>query len=241
MQLKFNDATATPLTRGTGQPQEEVLHETNLARTGNFAHDGMGKSPDKDYLRLRRQAEQDVALSGATVGGSVPLGTHQAPVSRPEGGPLSQANLPIGRFTQLTVADGNPYTQIDWLERVDATPPSAVFDAEPPLKASGLRNVDATPSLHGSAEALSVCCSFMQHHLALLTVTQAARAFQNGATKAGNKDRGFGHAKPRSVMSHTSNASTARNDRKTAQPIGSVRSNAGRANAPPGLPYVHVL
>ncbi|KAI6846115.1 Benzoate [Hortaea werneckii] len=218
-QPKFNKATAAPLTRGTGQPQEEVLRETNLAGTGNVAHDGMGKSPDKDYLSLRRQVEQDVALNGATVGRSVPLGTHQAPVSWPEGGPLSQANLPNDQFTRLTEVDDNADAHNEWLERVDATPPSAVFDAEPPLKASGLRNVDATPSLHGSAEALS-----------------AARAFKNGATKAGNKDRGFGHPKSRSATSHTSNTSTARNDRKTAQFIGSVRSNAGRANAPPGLP-----
>ncbi|RMZ09443.1 hypothetical protein D0860_04229 [Hortaea werneckii] len=218
-QPKFNEAAAAPLTRGTGHPQEEVLHETNLARTGHIAHDGVGKSPDKDSSSLRRQAEQDVALNGATVGGSVPLGAHQAPVSWPEGGPLSQANLPNGRITPLTEVDDNANVQPNWLERVDATPPSAVFDAKPPLKASGLRNVDATPSLHGSAEALS-----------------AARAFLNGATKAGNKDRGFGHAKSRSATSHTSNTSTARNDRKTAQSIGSVRSNAGRANAQPSSP-----
>ncbi|KAI7280451.1 hypothetical protein KC345_g4752 [Hortaea werneckii] len=218
-QLKFNEATATPLTRETGHPQEEVLHETNLARTSHVAHDGMGRSPDKDASSLRRQAGQDAALNGATVGGSVSLDTHQAPVSLPHGGPLSQAALPSGRYKQPIGVYDSADAQTDWLERVDATPPSAVFDAGPPLKASGLPNVDGFPSLHGSAEALS-----------------AARAFLNGATKAGNKDRGFGHAKSRSVTSHSSNASTARNDRKTAQPIGSVRSNAGRANAPPGLP-----
>ncbi|RMY72036.1 hypothetical protein D0863_04784 [Hortaea werneckii] len=216
-QPKFNEAAAAPLTCDTAHPQEEVLHETNLARTGHVAHDGAGKIPDKDSSSLRRQAEQDVALDGATVGGSVPLGTQQAPVSWPQEGLLSQGNLPSGRLTQLT--DDNADAQNDWLEKVDATPPSSVFDAEPPLKASGLRNVDATPSLHGSAEALS-----------------AARAFLNGATKAGKKDWGYGHAKSRSATSHAPNTSAAGNDRKTAQSIGSVRSNAGRANAPPGLP-----
>ncbi|KAI7187972.1 Benzoate, partial [Hortaea werneckii] len=218
-QMKINEAAAAPLTRGTGRPQKEVLHGTNLARTGHVAHDGVGKSPDKDYSSIKRQAEQDGALNDATVGGSVSLGTHQASVPLPQGGPLSQAALPNGRYQQPTGVDDTANAHTDWLEGVDATPPSVTFDAEPPLKASGLHNVDANPSLRGSAEALS-----------------AARAFSNGATKAGNKNWGYGHAKSRSLTSHAPSTSAARNDRKTAQSIGSVRSNAGRANAPPGLP-----
>ncbi|KAI7486426.1 hypothetical protein KC351_g3355 [Hortaea werneckii] len=217
-QLNVNEATAAALTGGTGSPQEEALRGINLARDGLVAHDGVGKSLDENPSSLRHQAEQDVALNRAAVGGSVFLGTRQAPVSSSQGGPLSQATLPNDRLTPPTEVDESANALTDWLTSANATPASAVFDAEPPLKVSDPLNANATPSLHGSAEALS-----------------AARAFLNGATKAGNKSRGSGHAKSPSVTYHASNTSAACNKRKTAQSIVSARNNPRRTNAPPGL------
>ncbi|RMY96519.1 hypothetical protein D0861_00004 [Hortaea werneckii] len=223
-QLNVNGANAAASTGGTGSPQEQALRGIKLTRNGLVAHDGVGKSLDKDSSSLRHQAEQDVALNGAAVGGSVFLGTRQAPVSSSQGGPLSQATLPNDRLTPPTEVDENANALTDWLTSANATPASAVFDADPPLKVSDPLNANATPSLHGSAEALS-----------------AARAFLNGATKAGNKSRGSGHAKSPSVTYHASNTSAACNKRKTAQSIVSVRNNHRHANAPPGLSYVHIL
>ncbi|KAI7147047.1 Benzoate [Hortaea werneckii] len=219
-QLNVNEATAAASTGGTGSPQEQALRGIKLTRNGLVAHDGVGKSLDKDSSSLRHQAEQDVALNGAAVGGSVFLGTRQAPVSSSQGGPLSQATLPNDRLTPPTEVDENANALTDWLTSANATPASAVFDADPPLKVSDPLNANATPSLHGSAEALS-----------------AARAFLNGATKAGNKSRGSGHAKSPSVTYHASNTSAACNKRKTAQSIVSVRNNHRHANAPPGLSH----
>ncbi|KAI7546511.1 hypothetical protein KC331_g5574 [Hortaea werneckii] len=217
-QLNSNEAITAPSTRETGSTQDRNTGETDSARTGDVAHNIVGLSLDKDPLSLRRQAEHETALNTGTVDGSVSSGAHQAPVLLPQE-LRSQASLPNGRLTQPTGVDDTTHAQTTWLKGINTAPPSAVFEAGPPLKTADLRNVDAGPSLQGSAEALSV-----------------ARAFLNDATKAGNKNRGSGHVKSQSVTSHVPNASSARNDRKTAQSFVSVRGNPSRANAPPGLP-----
>ncbi|RMY30736.1 hypothetical protein D0866_07790 [Hortaea werneckii] len=233
-QLNLNKATAAPSTRGTRSSQERISGETDSARTGDVTHNIVGLSLDKDPLSLRRQVGHETALNTATVDGSVSSGAHQAPDPLPQE-PRSRASLPDGQHTQPTGAVDS-HAQTTWLEEINAAPPSAVFEAGPPLKAADLRNVDAGPSLQGSAEALSVCSSLTQYHFALLTMTRVARAFLNDATKAGNKNRGREHVKSQSVTSHVPNASAARNDRKTAQSFVSVRSNPSRANGPRGLP-----
>ncbi|RMX96523.1 hypothetical protein D0868_11137, partial [Hortaea werneckii] len=208
MQLNLNEATAAPSTRGTGSTQERSPGETDSARTGDVTHNIVGLSLDKDPLSLRRQAEHGTALNTATADGSVSSGAHQAPVLLPQE-LRSRASLPNGRLTQPTGVDDTAHAQTTWLKGINAAPPSAVFEASPPLKAANLRNLDAGPSLQGSAEALS--------------------------------NRGNGHVKSHSVTSHVSNASAARNDRKTAQSFVSVRSNPSRANGPPRLSYVYIV
>ncbi|GAB1744152.1 hypothetical protein NU219Hw_g1309t1 [Hortaea werneckii] len=200
-QLNLNEASAAPSTRGTRSAQEWTPSETDSARAGDVTRDIVGLSLDKDTLSLRRQAEHETALNTAPVDGSVSSCAHQAPV------PLSrelrsQGSFPDGRLTQPTGVESTAHAQTTRPKRIIATPPSAIFEAGPPLKAADLRNVDAGPSLQGSAEALS-----------------AARAFLNDATKAGNKNRGIGHVKSRSITSHVPNASAARNDRKRLSPL----------------------
>ncbi|RMZ06399.1 hypothetical protein D0862_04632 [Hortaea werneckii] len=217
-QLNLNEASAAPSTRGTRSAQERTPSETDSARTGDVTHDIVGLSLDKDTLSMRRQAEHETALNTAPVDGSVSSCAHQAPV------PLSrelrsQGSFLDGRLTQPTGVENTAHAQTTRPKGINATPPSAIFEASPPLKAVDLRNVNAGPSLQGPAEALS-----------------AARAFLNDATKAGNKNRGIGHVKSQSITSHVPNASADRNARKTAQSFVSMRSNPSRANVPPGLP-----
>ncbi|KAI7156448.1 hypothetical protein KC349_g6292 [Hortaea werneckii] len=221
-QLNSNEAITAPSTRETGYTQDRSTGETDSARAGDVTHDIVGLSLDKDPLSLSRQAEHETALNTAKVDGSVSSGANQAIVLLPQE-LRSQASLPNGRLTQPTGVDDTTHAQTTWTKGINMTPPSAVFEAGPPLKTADLRNVDAGPSLQGSAEALAV-----------------ARAFLNDATKAGNKNRGGGHVKSQSVSSHVPNASAARNDRKTAQSFVSVRGNPSRANVPPGLPQARV-
>lgn len=239
-QLNLNEASAAPSTRGTRSAQERTPSETDSARTGDVTHDIVGLSLDKDTLSMRRQAEHETALNTAPVDGSVSSCAHQAPV------PLSrelrsQGSFLDGRLTQPTGVENTAHAQTTRPKGINATPPSAIFEASPPLKAVDLRNVNAGPSLQGPAEALSVRSLLMQYHFTLLNMTQAARAFLNDATKAGNKNRGIGHVKSQSITSHVPNASADRNARKTAQSFVSMRSNPSRANVPPGLPYVNIF
>ncbi|KAI7216937.1 hypothetical protein KC333_g4527 [Hortaea werneckii] len=204
-QLDLSEATATPSTRGTETTQEQIPGEADSAKTGDLTRNILDLSLDKDSLSLRRRAEHETAVNTATVDESVSWDLHQAPFSLPHE-LRSQASLPNGRPTQPTGVDDTAHAQTSWLKGISAAPPSAVFEAGPPLKAVDLRVVDAGPPLQGSAEALSV-----------------ARAFLNDATKAGHKNRGGGHVKSQSVTSHVPNASAARNDRKTAQSFVSAR------------------
>ncbi|KAI7021365.1 hypothetical protein KC355_g2383 [Hortaea werneckii] len=221
-QLDLSEATAAPSTRGAGSTQEWIPDEADSAKTGDLTHNIVGLSLDKDSLSLRRQSEHETAVNTATVDESVSWDLHRAPFPLPHE-LRSQASLPDGRLTQSTGVDDAAHAQTIRLEGINAAPPSAVFEADPHLKAVDLRNVDAGPPLQGSAEALSL-----------------ARAFLNDATKAGNKNRGIGHVKSQSVTSHVPNASAARNDRKTARPFASARNNPSRANGPLGLPQARV-